>query len=127
VSAALQSYGPAVAEYFRRPVRNLGADIGGRAGSLEQGALICIGADVNEGKLQQVGFRAFACPHIIAACNWLVEQLENRPVAALQDIDTDILKAKFDIPVEKAGKLLILQDALKTCYLDFQGFSASGK
>ena len=93
----------------------MGSAAVGRAGSEQQGALICIGTDVTDGLLRNVGFLAFACPHIIAACNAVADSLEGSPPEALLAVDALQLQAKFGIPVEKAGKLLILKDAARAC------------
>jgi NifU-like protein involved in Fe-S cluster formation len=122
---AMQQYSARVAEYFHRPVRNMGGEVRGEAGSVEQGTLICLAADVREGKLLHVGFRVFACPHIIAACNWQADLLQGAPVDALQEVDLAELQLMFDIPVEKAGKLLILKDALAACREHYEAGSAS--
>ena len=122
---AMQQYSARVGEYFHRPVRNMGGEVRGEAGSVEQGALICLAADVRDGKLRNVGFRVFACPHIIAACNWQADLLEGAPVSALQQVDLAELQLMFDIPVEKAGKLLILKDALVACHEHYAAGSAS--
>lgn len=110
------NYSPLVADYFYRPARALGSAAAGTAGSEGQGAIICIGVDVADGLLRNVGFRAFACPHIIAACNSVADSLEGAPPEALLAVDVPQLQAKFGIPVEKAGKLLILKDAARACY-----------
>jgi NifU-like protein involved in Fe-S cluster formation len=121
------AYSAVVADYFRRPVRELGNDMRGAAGSDQRGAVIWLGADVCDGILRNVGFRAFACPHIIAACNRVAEQLEGAPAEALLEIGLDDLRRQFEIPVEKTGKLLILQDAAGACYADYQTrYKASG-
>ena len=122
---ATQHYSAQVEQYFRRPVRPMGHDIRGEGGSVRQGARICFAADVRGNCLQNVGFRALACPHIIAGCNRIAEQLEGAEVNALLAIAVEDLQAEFDIPVEKAGKLLIIQDALQACYADLQAYTAT--
>ena len=92
---------------------------------MQCGTLIAFTADVSGGRLHNLGFRVFACPHIIAACNWCVDYLEGGPIEALARIPLDDLGAELDIPVEKAGKLLILQDALLACYTDYQARGAA--
>ena len=112
----MMAYAPQVAEYFGRSNPVPGADLRGEAGSMAQGALISVGAAVVEGRLQSVGFRVFACPHIIAACHRAAELLEGAPPEALLELPLDELQQEFEIPVEKAGKLLILKDALANCF-----------
>jgi NifU-like protein involved in Fe-S cluster formation len=97
----MDAYSASVADYFRRPVRELGDGIRGDAGSEQRGVIIWLGADVSDGILRNVGFRVFACPHIIAACNRVAEQLDGAPAEALLDIGLDDLRRQFDIPVEK--------------------------
>ena len=121
----MQQYSAQVRRYFGCPVLRMGRDIRGEAGSARQGARICFAADVQDNCLQNVGFRAFACPHIIAGCHRIAEQLEGAPVDALLDVPLDELKTEFDIPIEKAGKLLIIKDAIDACYADFQARLAS--
>jgi len=116
----MRLYTDKVGEYFRRPARPMGADIRGMAGSEQWGTWIVFAADLRDQRLHKLGFRAFACPHIIAVCNRVAEQLEGGPAQALNELPIDELQTEFDIPVEKAGKLLILQDALQGCYSDFQ-------
>lgn len=116
----MRLYTDKVGEYFLRPARPMGADIRGVAGSVQCGTWIVLAADLKGQCLHKLGFRAFACPHIIAACNRVMEQLDGGPAQALNGVPVDALQAEFDIPVEKAGKLLILQDALRACYSDYQ-------
>lgn len=113
------NYSERVAEWFAQPVASASGSLTGSAGSLQQGTLLCITADSMDGSLCNVGFRAFACPHIIAACHWLVAGLEGRPVQALREFPLEQLRSEFDIPAEKTGKLLILQDALSNCYASY--------
>lgn len=122
---ASQHYSAHLEQYFSRPARNMGRDIRGEAGSRRQGTRICFAADVRDNYLHNVGFRAFACPHIIAGCHRLAEQLEGAGVDALLDVPLDELRTEFDIPIEKAGKLLILKDAIDACYADFRARLAS--
>ena len=115
-------YSPAVELYFREPVK-LGCaenlvphQIQGEAGSLEQGTWIVIQAGVEAGQLETVKFLAYGCPHTIAACCRMTEKLAGAAVGELVNFAPDWLSDELNIPVEKAGKLLILQDALRECF-----------
>ena len=108
-------YSDSVKDYFNRPAVKPGEQVSGESGSLEQGVWLRFGMDAEAGQLRNVGFRAFACPHIIAACQRVAELLEGAPTEALAAIDTASLQQEFEIPVEKTGKLLILKDALSDC------------
>ena len=115
-------YSPEVESYFREPV-NLGCaeslgphQIQGEAGSVEQGTWIVIQAGVESGQLETVKFLAYGCPHTIAACCRMTEKLSGVAVGELVNFAPDWLTDELNIPVEKAGKLLILQDALRDCF-----------
>ena len=119
-------YNEAVTERFGRAATVLGAGVEGSAGSPEEGAVVHFAADVDGGRLHNVGFRACACPHIIAACSVVAERLEGaRPEQLVDPALLEGLK-ELEIPVEKTGKILILQDALCACYADFEGRRAAG-
>jgi NifU-like protein involved in Fe-S cluster formation len=120
------AYNERVAERFGRAATALGAGIEGTAGALEQGAVVSFAAAVVNGRLHNVGFRACACPHIIAACSLVAERLEGaQPEQLVDPALLDGLK-ELEIPVEKTGKILILQDALGACYADFEDQRAAG-
>ena len=119
-------YSPQVERYFREPV-NLGSaeslaphQIQGEAGSVERGTWIIIQARVEAGQLEAVRFLAYGCPHTIAACCRTTEKLAGAPVGELLNFAPDWLIDELTIPVEKAGKLLILQDALRECFDGWQ-------
>ena len=115
----MQGYNAEVARYFRPPPAGMSRELLVRAGSERQSVIVELYADIADQTLRNVGFRVFACPHIIAACQKAAEMLEGAPVgqlggSALISLQ-ESLQQEFDIPVEKAGKLLILKDALSVC------------
>lgn len=112
-------YNAAVEERFKRPATALGSTISGVAGSGPQGALIRFSADVDAGRLCNVGFRACACPHIIAACSLVAERLDGMAVGELANLEIVEMLQELEIPIEKTGKILILKDALRACHEDF--------
>jgi hypothetical protein len=56
-------------------------------------------------------FLAFACPHTIAVSAWLAEQAVGHRVRALLPQGIPELRDRFAVPVEKTGRLLIIEDA----------------
>jgi NifU-like protein involved in Fe-S cluster formation len=70
---------------------------------------------VQDGIIQTVRFEAFGCPHTVAAADLTAERLEGQPVDALQRVDARALLAGLDVPVEKLGKLLRIEDAAAAC------------
>ena len=62
----------------------------------------CVGA---------VRFLAFGCPHVIAACQWVAERAIGRALEPRLPESVQALRARFEVPVEKLGRLLIVEDA----------------
>lgn len=88
----------------------------GAAGQREHGTEIVfhIGVDA-AGQIGEMTFQVFGCPHTIAACSMLAEGFSGLPIETLDDFRPDELAARLDLPVEKTGRLLIIEDALRKC------------
>jgi len=71
---------------------------------------------VIEGIVQAVRFRVYGCPHTVAAASWAAEWLENRPVESSNRLDVRELEAALDVPIDKRGKLLRIEDAVLACW-----------
>ncbi|MCC5794527.1 MAG: hypothetical protein JJT85_07300 [Chromatiales bacterium] len=93
----------------------------GEAGGTEQGVRIAFQLRVGtDGRILAAGFHAWACPHLLAACETLASGwLPGLPVAALAEPDWGDRLAALAIPAEKAGRLLVLADALRNCSRDW--------
>lgn len=116
-------YSPKVTDYFFRP-RNVGVPDGdpsalfsGGAGIREHGVQVVFNASIADRKIIDIRFQAFACPHTIAACGLVTERLNGAGVEALLDVSPDALAEELDAPVEKMGRMLVVQDALRNCFL----------
>ncbi|MGI9289956.1 MAG: iron-sulfur cluster assembly scaffold protein [Gammaproteobacteria bacterium] len=112
----MNRYNSRVGEYFSRPVSAGGSDLAGTAGSVQEGARVLVEAGLAAGQLENVSFRIFGCPHIIALAHRAQELLEGAPAAMLRDLPLEELAQEFDFPVEKTGKLLIMKDALEAAW-----------
>lgn len=66
--------------------------------------------------IERVRFGAFGCPHTVAAADLIAEELEGRSMAALASVDLDAIARRIDLPREKLGKLLRIEDALSACH-----------
>jgi NifU-like protein involved in Fe-S cluster formation len=66
-------------------------------------------------QIERVRFRAYGCPHVLAAADRVAERLEGQPLAALDCLDMQAVAADLDVPREKFGKLLRIEDALMAC------------
>ncbi len=56
-------------------------------------------------------FCAFGCPHTIAACAWVVEHAVGLRLDAGLPGGVREISRIFDVPVEKLGRLLTVEDA----------------
>jgi NifU-like protein involved in Fe-S cluster formation len=85
----------------------------GQAGSRQEGTWVQFDVQASGGVVRCARFLAFGCPHVIAAADWVAE---NAPGLALGDArlpeGVQALRARFEVPVEKMGRLLIVEDAL---------------
>ena len=83
----------------------------GAAGSRGQGTWVQFDVHVRGGVIQDARFLAFACPHTIAVSAWVVEHAVG--VVGRQELPEPVqnLSERFAVPVEKRGRLLLIEDA----------------
>jgi NifU-like protein involved in Fe-S cluster formation len=78
--------------------------------------------EIQAGKIGRLRFRAFGCPHLLAAADRVAAELEGQPLEALRRVDWQALARALEVPREKFGKLLRIEDALAACYAQAQRF-----
>jgi len=87
----------------------------GAAGSRAQGTWVQFDVQVNSktrsGTIEAVRFLAFACPHVIAVAAWLAEQAVGQEPRGQLPESVEFLSERFGVPVEKLGRLLLVEDA----------------
>lgn len=88
-----------------------GERVRGEAGSPERGAWVVFEARVLDGRILQAAFRAWGCPHVIAACSVVAGRLGGQPVAAAGAVDVSVLAGELGVPPEKLGRLLVVHEA----------------
>jgi len=101
-------------------VRELFADLA-HAGDLaaaphtrvdDQGVRIALTASCNDGVLEALRFRAWGCPHLLAATETFCRGYEGRPCSDLLDFRAAEVMATLPVPTEKLGRILVLEDAV---------------
>lgn len=121
--AAELNYSALVRELFGRPkhagMLPAGAGVAaGEAGSVERGAWIRFHLRIDGGRVTDARFRAYGCPHTLAAAEWVCRHATGRSVTEASSPGfssaSEIAKA-LEAPAEKLGRLLIVEDALRTC------------
>lgn len=112
------SYSPLVERHFRAPC-NVGrlepsADVlVGRSGSRDQGVEIVLSARVDNEQIVAVKQLVYGCPHTVAAVSWLTERLVGATLEDLTAWRWREASAALDVPTEKWGRLLVLEDAIR--------------
>jgi len=77
------------------------------------GAKIQLAVGLVDGQIQKCRFRVLGCPHLIAASEWLCRTLEGGPAADLADFRAADCMEPLGIPIEKTGRILLLEDAIR--------------
>jgi NifU-like protein involved in Fe-S cluster formation len=111
-------YNEAVRERFANP-RHAG-DLQPRypdvvtAEASESGAGISVGlaAELNGDLIRVLRYRTFGCPHLIAAAEEVCRRFEGQAVQGLQEFSATQSLQLLEAPVDKTGRLLLLEDAV---------------
>jgi NifU-like protein involved in Fe-S cluster formation len=83
----------------------------GAAGNRAHGTWVQFDVHANNGIIDAARFLAFGCPHTVAVSAWIVEHAIGRQLQASLPESVEELSARFSVPVEKRGRLLIIEDA----------------
>ncbi len=68
----------------------------------------------SDGRLEHLRFRAFGCPHLIAACELFCRSFEGRAAVELEEFSVADIMRDLSVPVEKTGRILVLEDAVRS-------------
>jgi NifU-like protein involved in Fe-S cluster formation len=80
----------------------------------EQGVRIALAARCEAGVVTDLRFRAWGCPHVLAAAESFCRVYEGRPCADLLDFRAAELMQTLPVPTEKFGRILVLEDAVRS-------------
>jgi NifU-like protein involved in Fe-S cluster formation len=97
----------------------------GRAGDREQGAEVELSLRIEAGLVADARFRAFGCPHVLAAASWLTEAVRGRDQTQLAAWDWHEAATALQVPPAKFGRLLTVQDALHAAARNWPGAPGS--
>jgi NifU-like protein involved in Fe-S cluster formation len=97
----------------------------GRAGSVSDGAEVELEFALRDEQVAAGRFRAYGCPHLIAAASWLTERAVGWPRQRLLDWDWREAAEALGVPPHKFGRLLVLQDALRDAAGNWAGMHRS--
>jgi NifU-like protein involved in Fe-S cluster formation len=113
-----ESLSPAVRELFAE-LRGAGALAGvagrvlhGEAGGEADDVWLRLHLRVQDDTVIEARFQAVGCPHTLATASWLTTQLMGRKRGEAQPGSPRDWARTLDVPVEKLGRLLLIEDAL---------------
>ncbi len=89
-----------------------GAVVHGEAMALDRGAWVRYEARIASGRIADCAFRAWGCPHTLAAAALVASRMRGQDVGTGTAFDARHLARELDAPVEKLGRLLVVEDAL---------------
>lgn len=85
----------------------------GAAGEVARGVRVEFEARVRRGRILECRFRAYGCPHVIAAASWVAEQAEGRALGDTGWLEPRRLAELLEAPPHKLGNLLVVEDAFR--------------
>ncbi len=116
-------YSELVRGYFANPVHagrlpdKSTNGIVGEAAESESGTRVVLSAVVDDETILLLRYQVFGCPHLIAAAEAFCDEAEGKTVTALTELDVPSLMNRLAIPVEKTGRVFILEDAAKALHI----------
>jgi cysteine desulfurase len=93
------------------------ATVSGEGGGPDQAAWVRLELRVAGDTVKDARFRALGCPHTLEVAAWLCERLRGRSRADLIPGTPEEWARARAVPVEKLGRLLLIEDALRACLL----------
>jgi len=106
-------YSARVRDFFASPGHSGDLRGGLSASVVGQGVRLSLSATTAQGTIQSLRFRAWGCPHVIAAAEAFCAEYEGRSVEELQAFTASQLMQSLPVPVEKTGRILVLEDAVR--------------
>ncbi len=107
-------YSPEVRSLFGDPAHAGVLEDGHTAEIDDQGLRISLFATVEGSKIASLRFLAWGCPHVIAAAEAFCRESEGADPADLLEFSSSGLMQSLSVPVEKTGRILVLEDAVRS-------------
>lgn len=85
----------------------------GTAVALDRLAWVRFAARIEAGRIADCRFRAFGCPHTLAAASFAATRLCGAPLDAAPVLDAASLARELGAPADKMGRLLVVEDAVQ--------------
>jgi cysteine desulfurase len=92
------------------------ATLTGEAGGPHQETWVRFHLTIANGIVKAARFKAYGCPHTLAVADWLARRLPGRRGDEGPPGTPTEWAEELKVPVEKLGRLLVLEDALRACF-----------
>lgn len=106
-------YSTEVRALFANPAHGGDLDAAVTATLEDQGMRLRLSALASGGRVDALRFRAWGCPHFIAAAECLCARYEGRAAADLESLSANEFMQSLGIPVEKTGRILVIEDVAR--------------
>jgi len=111
----LRALSPASETVLSFPGQERGEIVSGEAGAPGEDTWVRFHLLIRDGTVKDARFQAFGCPHTMDTAAWLCGQLVGRGRGALiPGTPAEWAEARA-VPVEKLGRLFVIEDALRAC------------
>ena len=107
-------YSERVRELFANPEHAGELDGALRAYVDDQGVRVALTARCDDGLVTALRFKAWGCPHLLAATEAFCRQYEGRPSADVAEFRIGEIMQTLPVPTEKTGRILVLEDAVRS-------------
>jgi NifU-like protein involved in Fe-S cluster formation len=107
-------YNARVREFFTAPAHAGRLDVGASVLAADQGVRVELSASVADGHISALRFRAWGCPHLLAAAEWVCRHYEGGAVDALEKFPIARIMDDLAVPAEKTGRILVVEDAIQS-------------
>ena len=88
----------------------------GSAQDTTQGVWVRFDAQIAHGRVAAVRYQTFGCPHTVAAASAVAEGWMGAAVGQPPVFDVRRVADDLAVPVEKLGRLLLVEDAARRCW-----------
>ncbi len=120
-------YNERVRKLFAEPAHSGSLDEAIAVSVDDQGVRIELSASADNGSIQSLRFRAWGCPHVIAAAETVCAEYEGRAISDLGEFAAADLMQSLAVPIEKSGRILVVEDAVRLLGAALREASESSK
>lgn len=95
-----------------------GTVVSGEAMALDRVAWVRFEALIDQGHVVECAFRAWGCPHVLAAAAWACAGMRGLAIDAAGAIQALRLAEALEAPAAKMGRLLVVEDAMHALFAE---------